>query len=210
MAFYSQFDELAETPASTDIIPLQDVSDTTDNAAGTTKKIQYSNLVPTASATVAGVSELAVASEVNAGTDTVRSITPDALAGSNFAIRYVAIPVTAVGGDISTGDNKAYFKVQSGLNGMNLVSVDAEVSTAPDGAAISIQVHNATDTADMLSTALTIDDGETGSDTAATAAVIDGTADDVATNDVIRIDVDQVGSSTAGAGLLVTLGFQPA
>lgn len=37
--------ELATTPASNDLIHIVDVSDTTDNASGTSKKIQYSNLV---------------------------------------------------------------------------------------------------------------------------------------------------------------------
>ena len=60
----------------------------------------------------------------------------------------------------------------------------------------------------MLSTKLTIDSGETGSNTAATAAVIDTTKDDVATNDVLRIDYDQV-STTAPLGSVITLGFDP-
>jgi hypothetical protein len=60
----------------------------------------------------------------------------------------------------------------------------------------------------MLSTVITIDASETGSDSAATAAVINGSEDDVATNDVLRIDIDQVGSSTAGSGLIVTMGFR--
>jgi hypothetical protein len=59
----------------------------------------------------------------------------------------------------------------------------------------------------MLSTKLTIDSGETGSDTAATAAVIDTTKDDVATNDLLRIDVDAT-ATTKAKGLIITLGFQ--
>jgi hypothetical protein len=37
MAFYSEFTQLSGAPASGDIVPIQDISDTTDNAAGTTK-----------------------------------------------------------------------------------------------------------------------------------------------------------------------------
>ena len=61
----------------------------------------------------------------------------------------------------------------------------------------------------MLSTNITIDASETGSDSAATAAVIksDGT-EAVATNDVIQVNCTQIGSGTAGAGLLLTLGFR--
>jgi hypothetical protein len=59
----------------------------------------------------------------------------------------------------------------------------------------------------MLSTKLTIDSAETGSDTAAAAAVINTSTDDVATNDLLRIDVDAV-STTAPKGLIITLEFQ--
>jgi hypothetical protein len=59
----------------------------------------------------------------------------------------------------------------------------------------------------MLSTKITIDSGETGSDTAAAAAVIDTSEDDIATNDLIRVDVDAI-STTAAKGLVVTLEFR--
>jgi len=61
----------------------------------------------------------------------------------------------------------------------------------------------------LLSTALTIDAAETGSDTAATPAVIDvpNDRDVLAENDLLRIDVDAV-DATAPKGLLITLGFQ--
>ncbi len=64
-----------------------------------------------------------------------------------------------------------------------------------------------TQAADMLTTKLTIDSGETDTSTAATAAVIDTANDDVATGDQIRIDVDAV-STTAAKGLIVELTFQ--
>ena len=60
----------------------------------------------------------------------------------------------------------------------------------------------------MLSTAITIDTTETGSDTAAIAAVINTSNDGVATNDVIRVDVDAIHSGTAAKGLIVTLDFR--
>jgi hypothetical protein len=45
-----------------------------------------------------------------------------------------------------------------------------------------------------------------GEHTAATAAVINASYDDVAENDLLRIDIDAV-STTAPKGLIVTLGF---
>ena len=56
---------------------------------------------------------------------------------------------------------------------------------------------------------LTIDSAETGSDTAATAAVINTSNDDLATNDVLRVDIDAV-STTPPQGLIVTLTVQKA
>ena len=55
----------------------------------------------------------------------------------------------------------------------------------------------------MLSTKLSIDDGEATSTTAATAAVISTSA--LADDAEIKIDVDQIGSTTAGAGLKIHL-----
>lgn len=123
--------------------------------------------------------------------------------------RYVDMIIQVEEGttNLSTGNGKAYVTIPAKLNGVNLSSVHARVITAPTDAAISIQIHNVTDAVDMLSTALTIDATETGSDTAATPAVVDTSNDDVATNDLIRIDIDQVGSTVTGAGLIVRLGF---
>lgn len=113
--------------------------------------------------------------------------------------------------DVATGDGKFYFHIPLALNGMNLVYCHALVITAGTTNTLDIQVNNVTDSnggeVDFLSTKLTVDSGETGSDTAATPYVIDTTKDDVATNDVIRIDVDAV-HTTPAKGLIVTLGFQ--
>ena len=90
---------------------------------------------------------------------------------------------------------------------MNLVDVHAEVITAGTTGTTDIQIANVTQVADILSTKLTIDSGETGSDTAATAAVINTAEDDMTENDVLRIDVDAI-STTAPKGLIITLGFR--
>lgn len=107
---------------------------------------------------------------------------------------------------LTTGDGKGYFVVPASLNGYNLTSVHARVITAGTTGTTDIQIANVTDAVDMLSTKLTIDSAETGSDTAATAAVIDTTKDDVATYDLLRFDIDAV-SSTAPKGLILTLTF---
>jgi len=161
--------------------------------------------LPNAGAAAQGVVELATAAETSTGTDTDRAVTPDGLAGSVHGEKVIQMVVIDFATALTTGDGKFYFHVPSTLNGFDIVDVHAEVITAPAGSTIIIQLHNLTATADILSTLLTIDASETGSDTAATAAVISGSEDDLTTNDVIRVDIDQIGSSTAGSGLIVTL-----
>jgi hypothetical protein len=108
--------------------------------------------------------------------------------------------------DVTTGDGAGYMVVPSPMNGLNLVRVHARVITAGTTGTTDIQIHNVTDAVDMLSTKITIDSGETGSDTAATAAVINTSADDVATNDLLRIDIDAT-STTKAKGCIITLEF---
>lgn len=132
---------------------------------------------------------------------------------SDYPVRtYEEIQMIVVdfGTEVSTGDGKFYFHIGQKLAGMNLTYAHAENVTASTGSGvetITIQIYNATDSQDMLSTALTIDEDETGSDTAEAAYAINATYDDVAENDVIRIDIDAIPSTTGGNGLIVTLGF---
>ena len=104
------------------------------------------------------------------------------------------------------GDGAYYMHVPPVLDGLNLTYVHARCITAGTTNTLDVQIYNLTQTADMLSTVLTIDSGETGSDTAATPAAIDTGNDDVAVNDVLRVDIDAI-HTTAGKGLIVTLGF---
>jgi hypothetical protein len=120
--------------------------------------------------------------------------------------RYVEIECFAPTQSVSVGDGAKYFHIPPELNGMNLIYVHAMVVTAGATGTMSVQIHNLTDASDMLSTKLTIDTEETGSNTAVAAAVIDTTKDDVATNDVLRIDIDAIHTAPA-KGLVVTLGF---
>lgn len=161
-----------------------------------------------ATTSATGVVELATTAEVDTGTDTGRVVTPDALAGSYAGEKGVGFIVVDPTTDVATGDGKAYtFPLPSTFNGMNLVEVSASVVTAGTTGTTDIQVHNLTQAADMLTTKMTIDSGETSTATAATPAVIDTANDDVATGDVIRIDVDAV-STTAPKGLSVSLVFR--
>jgi len=84
-----------------------------------------------------------------------------------------------------------------------LTGVKAGVTTAPVGSVLTVDINEAGST--VLTTKLTIDASEKTSGTAATAAVIGGAGPALADNALMTIDVDGVGSSTAGAGLKVYL-----
>ena len=162
-----------------------------------------------ASATVVGASELATAAEINTSTDAARTMTPGAFSDSNYGIRYIQVIVADSGTALTTGDGKAYIHIPAGLNAMDLMEVHAEVQTAPAGSTIIIEISKNGASTQMLSTNITIDASETGSDTAAAAAVIQSNGNEaVATNDVVQINITQIGSGTAGSGLQVTLGFR--
>lgn len=149
----------------------------------------------------------ATAAETDTGTSTSKYVSPDGLAGSNYGKRVVGILVVDPATDVATGDGKAFFRVPATLNGWNLVAVAMNVYTAGTTGTMDVQIRNVTDSQDMLSTKLTIDSTETDTSTAATAAVINTTYDDVATGDKIAIDVDAV-QTTKAKGLYVELTFQ--
>jgi len=172
------------------------------------KQITSSGTVESASDTVAGIVELATAAETTTGTDATRAVTPDGLSGSAFGKRVITVMLldNATALAVKDGVASIYIPIPSELNGMNLVDADAAVGVVSSSDTPTIQIHNVTDNVDMLSTRITIDENEYTSYTAATAAVIDTTKDDVATGDLLRIDCDVAGTGTKG--LTVILSFQ--
>lgn len=158
---------------------------------------------------VLGLLPVASSADINTGTEASKPMTPDAFAGSNAGIRLVVIKVFDDTTLIEAGDGKVIFCIPAELNGMNLVSAHGFVSTVGTGATlINVQIRNVTQAVDMLSTPITIDASEFTSYTAASQPGIDAGNDDVATGDLIAIDVDAIGSTTAGKGLGVIMGFQ--
>jgi hypothetical protein len=132
---------------------------------------------------------------------------------SGFALSQVAIAAKTevlgiVASDettaLTTGTAKATFHMPFA---MTLTGVKAGCTTAPTGATLTIDINEAGST--ILTTKLTIDASEKTSATAATAAVIGGAGPALASDALMTIDIDQVGSSVAGAGLKVYLiGYQ--
>lgn len=100
--------------------------------------------------------------------------------------------------DLTTGTAKLTFRMPYA---MMLTAVRASVTTAPVGSTLVVDINESGTS--ILSTKLSIDAGETTSTTATTQPVISDA--NLADDAEITIDIDQVGSSTAGAGLKVTL-----
>jgi hypothetical protein len=99
---------------------------------------------------------------------------------------------------ITAGTGKATFRMP---HAMTLTAVRASVNTAPTGSTIVIDINE--EGTSILSTKLSIDASEKTSTTSATAAVISDTT--LADDAEITIDFDQVGSTVAGKGVVVTL-----
>ncbi|MES3001326.1 MAG: glycosyl hydrolase family 28-related protein [Pseudomonadota bacterium] len=115
---------------------------------------------------------------------------------------YVTFPV-AVGDEttaLTTGTAKVTFRVPYAMSN---VTVRASVTTAPTGANLVVDINENTGggATSILSTKLSIDAGEKTSTTAAAPPVVSDAS--LANDSEITIDIDQVGSTIAGAGLKV-------
>ena len=105
---------------------------------------------------------------------------------------------------VTTGDGKFIFEVSEDMDGMNLVDVETYVTTVSSSGLPTVQIRNVTQTADMLTTKVSIDASEKNSKDAATSAVIDTGNDDVAWGDHIAIDQDVAGTGAKGEGVILT------
>lgn len=99
---------------------------------------------------------------------------------------------------LTTGTAKLTFRMPFA---MTLTEVRASVTTAPTGSTLVADINEGGTT--ILSTKLSIDATEKTSETAATPPVISDSA--LADDAEITIDIDQIGSTIAGAGLKIVL-----
>jgi hypothetical protein len=104
---------------------------------------------------------------------------------------------------LTTGTGKAVFRAP---RAMNITGVRASLATAQTGngggGIFTVDINEGDPPTSILSTKLTIDNGEKTSTTAATPAVISDSS--IADDELITIDIDQVGDGTA-KGLVVTI-----
>jgi hypothetical protein len=146
-----------------------------------------------------------VSTVIQAPTTILGPVIGDGVAGVGSFASYITetyetiiTSVTGEDGNASTGTGKVTFRMPYA---MTLTDVRASVKTAPTGATIVCDLNEGGGT--VLSTKVSIDAGETTSTTAGTPPVISDSA--LADDAEMTIDVDQVGSSSAGVGLKVYL-----
>lgn len=185
--------------ATGDLIPVVDISDTTDSAEGTTKKITQDNLIPDSSLTVKGKVELATTAEINTGTDSTRAMPVDQYVASNRNVRYVMIRSldsssncavgTTIGGDF-----------ECPLTG-TITAIGGFVDTAGTTGTMVVDV-NKNGTTLMTSNKLSFDTTEKTTRTAATAPALTTTS--VTAGDIFTVDIDSI-HTTPAKGLSVRI-----
>lgn len=171
-----------------------------DASSGTAQDIAPETLVPYASA-----------SEVTAGTEAAKAITPDALAGSDYGIASFSVEIFASTTPLSTGDGKRYVCIPNALAGFNIIRMHAVLFAKSTSGTPTFQVargrqSNATTAHtfnDILSTRITVDQDEYDSRNATTAPVINTSYDDLAAGDLLRFDVDVTGTAATGSWITV-------
>lgn len=156
-------------------------------------------------------SAYARAFQITTGTSTVSAV-QDHRAGTNgvhgqfvtSTSQTVAIPIACSDETtaLTTGTAKVTFRMPFA---MTLTAVRASVTTAPTGSTLVIDINENTGSGatSILSTKLSIDISEKTSTTAGTPPVISDAS--LADDSEITIDIDQIGSTIAGAGLKVYL-----
>jgi hypothetical protein len=149
------------------------------------------------------ISDLTAATNASSGDEFVlvqggvtKKIDFDKLVGSFPAELVIACSDETT--DLTTGTAKVTFRMPYK---MNCTEVRANVNTAPVGSTIEVDINK--NGASILGTVISIDASEKTSTTSATPPFVDTpTLED---DTEITIDIDQVGSSTAGKGLKVVM-----
>lgn len=171
----------------------------------------WTSIAPAASATVAGIVELATAAETDTGTDATRAVTPDGLQASFRNLRFITIRLVAADTSVSAGadiagdyvipfdgtliqddSNKEYWSAYNdtaGVTGTMVVDVNLNGTTV------------------MTTNKLDIETTEKSTTSAATQP--DLTTTDVSQGDILTFDIDAIHSGTAAKGLSVCLAIRP-
>jgi hypothetical protein len=144
---------------------------------------------------------LATHTQISAGTAGDLFMTPEPFMDSRYGIKEICVPVFDSDEDVTVGDGVKMVGIPSSFNGLNIVGVRAYVYTQGVTGSTDVQVRRrrSGSNVDVLSTKVTI-----GAEYSAADGVINTSNDDLATGDVLLIDVDAV-QTTEPLGLTVTI-----
>jgi hypothetical protein len=158
-----------------------------------------------ASTTAAGIVELATTAEIDAATDSTRAMPVDQFAASDFGKKALMLANYEDDVSVATGDGKVGIPIPSLYNGWDIVDAIAVVHTKGVTSTTDIQIRRrrAGSDVDVLSTKITIGDEWYASD-----GVVNTSNDDLATGDMLYVDIDAVHSGTAPLGLSVAVIIQ--
>lgn len=113
-------------------------------------------------------------------------------------IRTIYWRIVAHNATPTTGDDKDRFYWVSEFASWILYDFDVVVDTVASAGSTTFQLYSLGDSADVLSTACTIDNNEYSSESAATPPVINASYATLASGDRFRADFDAIGTGTQG------------
>jgi hypothetical protein len=202
LSLFPSFANRAAFPATGDVDRVYTALDTFKTYVWVTALSDYVEISPNIKSDWNATSgDAAILNKPTLGTAAAANTTdfaPTNLVGSPIEFVIAASNETPA---LTAGAAKVTFRAPVAFR---LTSVSSSVTVAPTGSTLIVDINNGANS--VLSTKLSIDATEKTSATAATPAVIDATYRDFSQNAEITIDIDQVGSTVAGAGLKVILG----
>ena len=152
------------------------------------------------------IGQLVVVQSSGASSVITRNNTPQLVVSSLVTapiFRTIEIKLISDATFLTTGD-LVIWCVPEDFNGLNLIDMDAFVTTASTSGKPTVTLRNITQANSyFLTTAVTIDINETSSYTASVIPVIDTANDDVATGDLIAVEVTAIGTGTKGMGVIM-------
>ena len=104
---------------------------------------------------------------------------------------------------LTTGDGKYIYTIPAKLNGYDIESIHASLTTASSLGLPAFKVYNLRSAAEILSTNVTIDATEFSSYTALTQPVVNAANKCVLTGDRLRIDCVAAGTGAKGFGVII-------
>lgn len=123
-------------------------------------------------------------------------------------VRVVYIKVISESTSLTTGDGKAYVTIPQGLNGMNLLSANANVYTKSSSGNVTVSIekspNNGVQWTDMLVNNIVIEANEYASFTATTQPSVNLSQDIVVKGYWVRVNVDGAGTGTKGLDVMLT------